>query len=124
MSTFVIWSPIWNQSLNHIKMISSFFNDVMGDICGIVSGIASAAVVIQLTLMAGSSDDTSFYLGLATIFTSLVAGFTVGSKAICKSLAIRCSTMIILFMGRVFYFVENRLNIRIFGRSRNNQKAF
>lgn len=105
------------QICRNAEMFSSFFNDVVGDICGIVSGTATAAVVIKLTFMANSSDDSMYYFILSVVFTSCVAGLTVGGKAICKSLAIRGSTMIILFMGKVFYFIENKLNIRVFGRS-------
>jgi CBS domain containing-hemolysin-like protein len=98
------------------EVFSSFFNDVVGDISGIVSGTASASVVLQLTLMAGKSDNSMFYSITAVAFTSVVAGMTVGGKALCKTLAIRGSTKIVLTMGKMIYFLENTLDIRVFAR--------
>lgn len=86
------------------EIFSSFFNDVIGDICGIVSGTATAAVVLQLSYLAGHDEDSMYYSVIAIAFTSIVAGLTVGGKAICKSLAIRGSTTIILFMGKLIYW--------------------
>jgi hypothetical protein len=98
------------------EIFSSFFNDVIGDICGIVSGTATAAVVLQLAILGGHHENSIYYSVIAIIFTSIVAGITVGGKAICKSLAIRGSTHIILFLGKVIYFIENKLRIRILDR--------
>ncbi|MDP4551092.1 hypothetical protein Q9251_09355 [Alkalihalobacillus macyae] len=107
------------QICKNAEIFSSFFNDVVGDICGIISGTASAAVVLQLSLMAGQSDDSLYYSIIAIIFTSLVAGLTVGGKALCKEIAIRGSTNIIFFMGKVIYLLETKLSIRIFDRMKN-----
>ncbi|MDQ0481121.1 hypothetical protein [Guptibacillus hwajinpoensis] len=107
------------QICKNAEIFSSFFNDVVGDICGIISGTASAAVVLQLSLMAGQSDDSLYYSVIAIIFTSIVAGLTVGGKALCKEIAIRGSTNIIFFMGKVIYLLETKLSIRIFGRMKN-----
>lgn len=104
------------QICKNAEIFSSFFNDVVGDICGIISGTASAAVVLQLSLMAGQSDDSLYYSVIAIIFTSIVAGLTVGGKALCKEIAIRGSTNIIFFMGKVIYLLETKLSIRIFDR--------
>jgi CBS domain containing-hemolysin-like protein len=98
------------------EVFSSFFNDVVGDISGIVSGTATASVVLQLSLMAGQSDNSNYYFVTAVIFTSVVAGLTVGGKALCKTLAIRGSTEIIFTMGKMIYFLENRLGIPVFAR--------
>lgn len=98
----------------HAEVFSSFFNDVIGDIAGIVSGTATAVVVLQLTFLAGHSEDSFYYSFIAVVFTSIVAALTVGGKALCKSLAIRGSIKIILLLGKVIYFVENKLRIPIF----------
>jgi hypothetical protein len=102
------------------EIFSSFFNDVVGDISGIVSGTASASVVLQLTLMAGKSDNSIFYSITAIVFTSVVAGMTVGGKALCKSLAIRGSTKIVFTLGKIIYILEKRLGIPIIARMKKS----
>ncbi|MBN9653411.1 hypothetical protein J0K78_03955 [Halobacillus sp. GSS1] len=106
------------QICKNAEVFSSFFNDVVGDICGIVSGSASAAVVLQLSLMAGQNDDSIYYSITAIIFTSIVAGLTVGGKALCKEIAIRGSTKIIFMLGKIIYLLETKLSIRIFSREK------
>jgi hypothetical protein len=66
--------------------------------------------------MAGQSENSIYYSVTAVIFTSVVAGMTVGGKALCKSLAIRGATKIIFTMGKMIYFLENRLGIPVFAR--------
>jgi hypothetical protein len=64
--------------------------------------------------MAGKSDGSMFYSITAIIFTSIVAGMTVGGKALCKTLAIRGSSTIVLTMGKMIYFLQNTLGIKVF----------
>lgn len=93
---------------------SSFCNDVIGDISGIVSGTASAIVVLQLVSDLGSREDSSLHFVLAVIFTSMVAAMTVGGKAVGKSIAMYFSTQIILFVGKIFHHIDHKLHIQIF----------
>ncbi|MGJ9384891.1 hypothetical protein [Salipaludibacillus sp. CF4.18] len=105
----------------NVEIFSSFFNDVVGDIAGIVSGTVTASVVLQLTLMAGQSDNSIYYSVTAVAFTSVVAGLTVGGKALCKTLAIRGSTKVIFTMGKMIYFMENRLGILVIARLKKSK---
>jgi CBS domain containing-hemolysin-like protein len=98
--------------------VASFCNDVIGDISGIVSGTASAAVVIQLSLQMGYQDGSAFQGATAVIFTSLIAALTVGGKAFGKSFAIHYSNDIIFQVGRLVYFAEDKLKIKITYRKR------
>ncbi|QHE51550.1 hypothetical protein [Pontibacillus sp. HMF3514] len=102
------------QICKNAEVFSSFFNDVVGDICGVISGSASASVILQISLMAGQSENSIYYSIIAIIFTSIVAGFTVGGKALCKEIAIRGSTKIIFFMGKFIYLLETKFSFRIF----------
>lgn len=102
---------------------SSFCNDVIGDISGIVSGTASAIVVLQLVFDLGHTEDSAMHFVLAVVFTSIVAALTVGGKAFGKSIAIHFSTNIILKVGKIFYLLEQNFNIKIFnGKSKNGKK--
>ncbi len=92
---------------------ASFCNDVIGDISGIVSGTASAAVVVQLALGMGFQEDSTNQITISIIFTSIVAAFTVGGKALGKYFAIHSSTKIILFAGKTIAFIEKYLHIKL-----------
>ncbi|OZM57620.1 hypothetical protein CIB95_04410 [Lottiidibacillus patelloidae] len=102
--------------------VASFCNDVIGDISGIVSGTAAAAVVVELARQLGQSDNGVFQFVIAVTFTSIVAALTVGGKAFGKSLAIQYSTEIIFQVGRFIYVIENKLKINLFTKKRKRSK--
>ena len=85
--------------LRNAERVSSSCTDVVGDICGVVSGSASATIAAQvLRNFEFSAPD------IVTLFMSaLVAGLTVAGKAIGKTLAINSSTKIVSGVGRVIY---------------------
>ncbi|WP_053219258.1 hypothetical protein [Virgibacillus senegalensis] len=92
---------------------ASFSNDVIGDISGIVSGTASAIVVLQVANGFGYSEGSTVQLVINVVLTSLVAALTVGGKAIGKYLAINSSTHIIFFVGKVVAFIESKFNVQL-----------
>ena len=110
------------QICRNADRVASFCNDVIGDISGIVSGTASAIVVLKLTFQLGSTEDTYLHFTLAVVFTSLVASLTVGGKALGKSLAIYFSTNIILVVGKLFYQLDQRFHIKVFNGKSNSKK--
>lgn len=77
--------------------VSNFCNDVVGDICGIISGSASAAVVAYILKISPSLN--GFLLSL--IVTASVAALTVGGKAMGKTIAIRHSNTIVYIASRI-----------------------
>ncbi|MBE6692592.1 MAG: hypothetical protein E7586_04615 [Ruminococcaceae bacterium] len=85
--------------INNAEKVSSFCNDIIGDIAGIVSGATGAAIAGNLFLSAELSTETAFFLTLA--LTSLISAVTVGGKAIGKSIAIKHSTNIVQFSAKV-----------------------
>ena len=85
--------------INNAEKVSSFCNDIIGDIAGIVSGATGAAIAGNLFLSAEFSTETAFFLTLA--LTSLISAVTVGGKAIGKSIAIKHSTNIVQFAAKV-----------------------
>ncbi len=76
--------------LKNAESVASFCNDVVGDICGIVSGGCASTIVLSFAL-AGS--EQNFILTI--IFSAIVSAMTVGGKAVGKLLAIRQSEKII-----------------------------
>lgn len=85
--------------LRKADRVSSFCNDVVGDICGVVSG--SAAAVIAVTAVTGDGQLSSVVAKLG--MSALVAGLTVGGKALGKSVAILNSTAIVHTAARIIY---------------------
>lgn len=83
--------------------VSSFCNDVIGDICGIVSG--SAGVTISTTLSNKLGTDPLF-TGL--VITALTASLTIGGKALFKSIAMNNSNKIIHITAKVMSIFEKK----------------
>lgn len=83
--------------------VSSFCNDVIGDICGIVSG--SAGVTISTTLSDKLGTDPLF-TGL--VITALTASLTIGGKALFKSVAMNNSNKIIHITAKVMSIFEKK----------------
>ena len=79
---------------------SSICADVVGDICGIISGSAGAALVL-LILMKNSGIKSVL---LSILISSIIAAFTVGGKAFGKTLAIKHNQKIVFFFAKIFAF--------------------
>lgn len=110
------------QIVRSADRFASFCNDVIGDISGIISGTASAIVVISFTISIGQREDSFFHYVVAVAFTSVVAAVTVGGKAFGKSMAIRYSTPILFQVGKLFYFLEDRFKIVVMKENKNKRK--
>lgn len=82
--------------------VSSFCNDVVGDICGIISG--STGSIISLAI-SSKLNFNSFYTML--FVTALIASITIGGKALGKTYAINKSNEILYkFSKTVSYFYK------------------
>ena len=79
--------------------VSSFCCDVIGDICGIVSGVAGTSIAAILI-------NNYHFSSLPTILTvaAIIASLTIGGKAIGKSFAINKSSIILYEFAK---FVSN-----------------
>lgn len=84
--------------LRNASRVSSFCNDVVGDICGIVSGTTATVIVVQLQRM------LSVHKVLLSVgVTALISGLTIGGKAIGKTVAINKSTRVVFLAGRFLH---------------------
>ena len=104
--------------VRNADQFSNFCNDVIGDISGIVSGAAAVAVVTQVLALFPSR--TTMENLLHVLMTAFVAALTVGGKALGKSIAINRAERIVFQIGKVLYFLEEYLHIRIFEAKRKN----
>ena len=83
--------------------VSSFCNDVIGDICGIISGSAGVSVARGL---ASTFNLNIFYTGL--IVTALIFSLTFGGKAFCKRIAIDNNHKIVYMTAKVISKFEKK----------------
>jgi hypothetical protein len=86
------------QSINLLRnapRVSSFCNDVVGDICSVVSGAAGTAIVYKL--FANSANISLFEVLLG----ALIAALTVGGKAFAKNIGINNANYIVYKVGRI-----------------------
>jgi len=89
--------------LRNAGRVGSICNDVVGDICGVVSGAASATIAGQI--VSNFSFTAPQVISLA--MSALAAGVTVGGKAMGKSLAIHSCTKIVHGTGKIIWFFRH-----------------
>ena len=82
--------------LKNASHVSSVCNDVVGDICGIVSGSTAAVIVTELQR---SFSTTTILISIGT--TALISGLTIGGKALFKRVAIEDSTKVVYRVARI-----------------------
>ncbi len=85
--------------LKNAEKVSNICNDVIGDICSIVSGTCIAAIVLSMKLPEG-------YYWVNILVSATFAALTVGGKAFCKYLAVNNSKDIIMLAAKflsIFY---------------------
>ena len=78
--------------------VSSFCNDVVGDICGIITGSTVAVIVVRM-----QSDFGLPAVVTSLLLTALASGLTIGGKAMGKSFAIAKSTRVLQMVGRFLH---------------------
>ena len=85
--------------IKNAEKVSSFCNDVIGDICGIISGSTSASIALIIS----NKFDINLLI-ISLIITAVVASLTIGGKAIGKSIAINKSDSIIFKFSSLISF--------------------
>lgn len=85
--------------MKHASKVSSFCNDVIGDICGILSGAGASTIAV---LIAEKTGINIFFVVL--VLTSLIASLTIGGKACGKSIAINRSNNILYRFSKIISF--------------------
>ena len=85
--------------LRNAERVSSICNDVVGDICGVISGSAAATIAAQVL----SNIEMTFEKLIPLVMSALVAGLTVGGKAMGKTFAINSCTKIVHGVGKIVW---------------------
>ena len=87
--------------LKNSDKLASICNDVIGDVCGVVSG--SAGVLVATTLAEMMNKDVSI---VVLITTAIIASLTITGKALGKSIAIKNSEKITFRVGKVVSIIK------------------
>lgn len=84
--------------------VSSLLNDVIGDICGVVSGSCGLAISITIANMTNTSK-----VLVTIIVTSIISSLTIGGKAFGKTIAINNANEIIFEFSKILnIFSKNK----------------
>ncbi len=90
------------KMIRNSAKVSNFCADVIGDICGVLSGAISAMIALKLTENYGMSSQIQF------VFSAIVASLTVGGKAVTKEIAKQNSTAIVGFVSKFINFDDKK----------------
>ncbi len=90
--------------IRNAEKVSSVCNDVIGDICGIVSGATAASIAMRVFTDPG----ISFWGNL--LVTGLVSGMTIGGKAIGKTFGMNFSEDIMYVIAKIAKFFPGNKN--------------
>lgn len=90
--------------IKNAEKVASFCNDVIGDICGIMSGTTGALITTEIV------DAYSLNpVVVPLIVTGLVAAATIGGKAAGKTVAVRGSDSVVFLAGKIVYYCKKMI---------------
>lgn len=95
-------NAIW--LIKNAERVTNIFNDVLGDIFGVLSGATGAAIIVLLVKNIHSLSSVELYASIG--MTSLIAAMMVGGKSAGKAFAMKRSRDIVLALGRMLDLVS------------------
>lgn len=105
--------------IRNANKVSSICNDVVGDICGVISGAASGFIVVKIVMTASGAVETLASIGI----TGTVASLTIGGKAIGKTIAIERSNYIVYKVAVILKFLIGRISfIKVEHKTKKKRK--
>lgn len=88
--------------IKHAEKVSSFCNDVIGDIAGIISGAGSAVIASAIGAHFGGAGATV----AALLASGIVASLTIGGKALGKTYALSHANQIVYRVGLWVHYIR------------------
>lgn len=89
--------------MKNASRVSNVCCDVVGDICGIISGSAGVTIVAILVKTMSWNE-----IIVSLIVTALISSLTIGGKALGKNLAINKSTEVITVVAKILSIFSKR----------------
>lgn len=105
----VAGADVGMRMIKNSEKVCSFCADVVGDICGILSGAGGACVIMSI---AKNISNSSVVVIISTLVSSLIAGLTILSKALMKERAIKNANKIILRLGKILDKIFFRKSVK------------
>ena len=99
--------------LNKADRVSSICCDVIGDICGILSGAAGASIIVKIV---SESSSTALAIIVSSLVSAIIASLTIFGKALGKKYSMKNCNSIILTVGKFFSLFTLQ------GKKNKNQK--
>jgi len=93
--------------IRNANKVATFCNDVVGDVCSVISGSTSAFIVVKLAMFFKGID--VFVIGI--VVSAMVAGLTVLGKGLGKSYAIAKSNNIVYKVALFEYHILRKFDI-------------
>ncbi|MDE5990279.1 MAG: hypothetical protein K2O95_07915 [Clostridia bacterium] len=81
--------------VKNAEKVNNICADVIGDMCGILSGACGASIVVQLNLHSNGGH------WITIIISSVIAAITVGGKASLKKVAVKNSAEFVFMSARI-----------------------
>ncbi len=103
--------------IRNADKVANYCNDVVGDICGTVSGALGASIIFQLVTGRPGLNESV----LSMVMTGLVAALTVGGKAAGKKMAIDDAVPIVFKVGQALAWFEDITGLSILGDNKNRR---
>lgn len=85
--------------------VSSVLNDVIGDVCGILSGAAGASIVAKIAIDNGGN---LLSILIPSLIAAIIAGLTIAGKAVFKRIAIKYANEITLNFSKFINFFTRK----------------
>ncbi|MCY6483763.1 hypothetical protein OW763_05290 [Clostridium aestuarii] len=85
--------------------VSNFCSDVVGDVCGVVSGSIGALILSQIILNMPNLNNMHVLL-IGSLIGAVIAAATVGGKAAGKSFAIKKSNDIVFIVSKTIQVIK------------------
>jgi CBS domain containing-hemolysin-like protein len=104
--------------IRNADIVTNICNDVVGDICGIISGAAGATIILKAVLESGSISETMFNV----VMSGLISTLTIGGKAMGKAFAINNSKKVVYDVALFIYTLKNRFKIDVIPGNGANKK--
>ena len=89
--------------VKNASKVSSICCDVVGDICGIISGSAGVAIVAIVITLTNINP-----LIITLLVTSLISALTIGGKALGKNVAVNKSNEVITVVAKILSIFNKR----------------
>lgn len=90
--------------IRNASRVSAFCCDVVGDVCGIISGSVGILISSEIALEFNFNSAV-----VSLILTAFIAAFTIGGKAMGKSYAINKSDVIVFKVAKIVSFFKREV---------------